>query len=89
MENKEGVLLVSKNIIFLYLIIGLLTFIWAFMIKRNHNKPLKEINQIAIWLVSASIIMGYYNNELTEAALIFRIYVIVVNIICCAVLDKR
>lgn len=81
--------MIFENFIFLYLIIGVLTFIWAFVIKRNHNKPLKEINQIAIWLVSASIIMGYYNNELTVAALIFRIFVIVVNIVCCVVLDKR
>ena len=50
---------------------------------------MKALNEIAIWMLAASILIGYFNNELTNGALIFRVFLIVANIVCCAVWDER
>ena len=50
---------------------------------------MKALNEIAILMVVVSIIIGYSINELTVGDLIFRVFLIVVNIVCCAVWDER
>lgn len=32
--------MIFEDIVFFYLLIGLLTYVWAFVLGRNHNEPL-------------------------------------------------
>ena len=50
---------------------------------------MKALNEIAILMVVVSIIIGYFINKLTVGDLIFRIFLIVGNIIYCSALDER
>lgn len=50
---------------------------------------MKIINEVAIWMVAATTLIECYNNTLTVGILIFRIFLIVVNAVCIAMLDER
>ena len=50
---------------------------------------MKILNEVAIWFVTASILMDCYNNTLTYGDLIIRIFLIVLNAVCYATLDEE
>ena len=50
---------------------------------------MKIVNEVAICMLAVSILAGHFNGELTTGTLIFRIFLIVVNAICCAMWDER
>lgn len=50
---------------------------------------MKILNEVAIWFVVASILIECYNNTLTYGDLIIRVFLIVLNVVCCAMWDER
>lgn len=50
---------------------------------------MKILNEVAIWMVAATILIGYFNNTLTYGDLIIRIFLIVINAVCYAMWDER
>jgi len=50
---------------------------------------MKILNEVAIWFVLATIIIDYYNNTVSVAELIIRIFLIGINAICYAMWDER
>jgi hypothetical protein len=49
---------------------------------------MKILNEVAIWFVVATIIIDYYNNTVSIAELIIRIFLIGLNAICYAMLNE-
>lgn len=49
---------------------------------------MKILNEVAIWFVTASILMDCYNDTLTYGDLIIRIFLIGLNAICYAMLNE-
>ena len=43
--------MIFADIVFFYLVIGLLLYVWAFMIGRNHNEPLRAMDLIILMLM--------------------------------------
>ena len=43
--------MIFADIVFFYLLIGLLLYVWAFMIGRNHNEPLSIIDLVILMLI--------------------------------------
>ena len=50
---------------------------------------MKILNEVAIWFVTASILIECYNNTLTYGDLIIRLFLIGLNAVCYAMWDER
>lgn len=56
--------------------------------EKERNR-MKILNEVAIWFVVATIIIDYYNNTVSIAELIIRIFLIGLNAICYAMLNEE
>lgn len=50
---------------------------------------MKILNEVAICMLVAEILIGEFNNVLTVGDLIICIFLVVLNIVCCAMWDER